>query len=213
VCENNPCIREVLGETGPDSLTGATALLGANAGEMFGEGMDAFMTTGDGEATVVGHGFGGLGLAGTGRGGGGLGGPGAKIGGLKTGRGGKGRGGRPGVKKKKAKVKPKLKLAAPKAGNFCKAADIRKVVGKRAGALRNCYERQLLADPKLAGKIIMKWKIMLDGSVKDEGVKNTTMNNAKVERCLARVLKRMRFVKPDGGICVVEYPFTFVSSE
>ena len=153
----------------------------------------------------------GMGLGGMGGGTGGGGPGGGTIGGMGGGGGGGGGGGRPTVRKKKAKPKPKLKLAAPKAGNFCKPGDIKKVVSKKASRLRNCYERRLLADPSLSGKIIMQWKIMLDGKAKDAKVKSSTLKDAAVGRCLQRVIGGMKFVKPDGGICVVEYPFTFVS--
>ena len=55
-----------------------------------------------------------------------------------------------------------MKFEAPKQEGFCKKENIQSVVKRKASALRNCYERQLLADPSLAGKVIMQWKISLD---------------------------------------------------
>lgn len=168
---------------------------------------------GSGDAFVMGMGVGGMGMAGSGTGGGG--GPGGGvIGGIGKGPGhGDGRGGgeAPKVGKAKASVKPTVKLEAPKAGNFCKAEDIKNVVGKKSARIRNCYERRLLADPKLSGKVIAQWKIQLDGSVKDAKVSSSTIGDDEVGRCLVRLLETSKFNTPDGGICVVEYPFTFVS--
>ena len=83
------------------------------------------------------------------------------------------------------------------------------MVKRKASALRNCYERQLLADPELSGKIVMRWKVQLDGKASDVSVQSSTMKNAKVEKCMTRVIKRMRFDKPDGGICVIDFPFVY----
>ena len=110
-------------------------------------------------------------------------------------------------------TKNKTRHGSPKQGAFCKESNIREVVQKRANALRNCYEQQLLANPDLSGKIIVFWKIGLDGKVTDASIKSTTMNNARVESCLTQTVRRLRFDKPDGGICVVEFPFIFTSAQ
>ena len=104
-------------------------------------------------------------------------------------------------------------MEAPKQGAFCKESNIRDVVQKRSNALRNCYEQQLLANPDLSGKIIVFWKIGLDGKVTDASIKSTTMNNARVESCLTSYIRKLTFDKPDGGICVVEFPFIFSAAQ
>ena len=40
---------------------------------------------------------------------------------------------------------------------------------------------------------------------------DTNPKDGKVTNCVLRVLRRMRFQKPDGGICVVQWPFVFNS--
>lgn len=188
------------------------SLFGSSAG--LGDALDFMPETADGDAFGTGAGFGaglsGIGIAGGGGGGGGYG---SGIGGMGGGGGG-GTGSAKvgGPKKSKVKQKPKLAMDAPKQGAFCKESNIRDVVKKRANSLRNCYEQQLLANPELSGKIIVFWKIGLDGRVTDASIKSSTMNNAKVESCLTQTVRRLRFDKPDGGICVVEFPFIFSSS-
>jgi len=155
----------------------------------------------------TGYGQGGLGLPGTGRGGG-------RIGGLstkKSGRAARGKTSR--TTKRKAKYKPKLKLAAPKAGRFCRASDIRKSVVRRANAFRACYERRLQANPGLQGKIVVEWTIGLDGKISGFNIKSATLQDSGVTACLERVIRRLRFPKPDGGVCVVQYPFIFKPSD
>ncbi len=36
------------------------------------------------------------------------------------------------------------------------------------------------------------------------------MKDGKVKNCVLRVLRRMRFAKPEGGnVCIVQWPFVF----
>jgi uncharacterized membrane protein YgcG len=188
------------------------SLFGSSAG--LGDALDFMPETVEGDAFGTGAGFGaglsGIGIAGGGGGGGGYG---SGIGGIGGGGKGGGSGKVKGPKKSGLKQKPKLTMDAPKQGAFCKESNIRDVVQKRANALRNCYEQQLLANPELSGKIIVFWKIGLDGKVTDASIKSTTMNNNRVESCLTQTVRRLRFDKPDGGICVVEFPFIFTSAQ
>ncbi len=190
------------------------SLFGSTAG--LGDALDFMPETAEGDAFGTGAGF-GAGLTGVGFGGGGGGGGGGYGSGI-GGMGGGGGGGNgsakvAGPKKSGVKQKPKLAMDAPKQGAFCKESNIRDVVQKRSNALRNCYEQQLLANPDLSGKIIVFWKIGLDGKVTDASIKSSTMNNARVEACLTQTVRRLRFDKPDGGICVVEFPFIFTSAQ
>lgn len=193
-------------------LGGMEGLFGSSAG--LGDGWDDLPESADGTAMGMGTGF-GYGLSGVGFGGGGGGGGfGGGIGGLGGGGGGGGggKGGKVGgPKKSTVKTKPKIELQEAKEGTFCREGNIRDVVKKRAAALTNCYEQQLLADPSLSGKIIVFWKIGLDGQVTEASIKSSTMKNEHVESCLTKTVRRLRFDKPDGGICVVEFPFVFTS--
>jgi hypothetical protein len=193
---------------GPEFAKSISASFGSGA---MGEITDQAFTnlTGGDAFANSGMGVGGIG----GSMGGGGGGPGGgAIGGLGGGPGGGGdNGGSPTVNRAKPKVKPSFTPGPPKAGNFCKSDDIKSVVSKKSARIRNCYERRLLADPKLSGKVIAQWKIQLDGSVKDAKVSTSTIGDDEVGRCLVRLLETSKFNTPDGGICVVEYPFTFTS--
>ncbi len=199
---------------GGAKLHDMASLFGTSAG--LGDATDFMPETADGDAFGTGAGFGaglsGIGIAGGGGGGGG--GYGSGIGGIGGGGGGgDGSAKVKGPKKSGVKQKPKLTMDAPKQGAFCKESNIRDVVQKRANALRNCYEQQLLANPDLAGKIIVFWKIGLDGKVTDASIKSTTMSNNKVESCLTQTIRRLRFDPPDGGICVIEFPFVFAAAQ
>lgn len=175
------------------------------------EGFDSKMNvamSGSGSELQVGRGAGGMGMRGTGKGGGGEGyGRIHGLGKVDTG-GGKGTGAKIG-KKKARKVKPKLSRGTPKIGNFCDKGNIRRVVSAKSNAIKYCYEKVLQTKPDLKGKIMAQWKVGLDGKVMSSSIASSTMNNRSVESCITRVIKRMRFEKPDGGICIINYPFVF----
>lgn len=179
------------------------------------QGFDSKMQvamSGEGGELVVGRGAGGMGMRGTGKGGGGEGF--GRVGGLgkvDTG-GGKGMGGKIGKKKKK-KVGIKVTKGAPKVGDFCDKNNIRRVVGAKTNAIKYCFEKELQKNPKLSGKIIAQWNVGLDGAVMSASIASSTMKNSTVEGCITRVVKRMRFQKPNGGICVINYPFIFSGLE
>jgi len=111
----------------------------------------------------------------------------------------------------KRKARFSVKKGAPSVGNFCKQADILRVVSARQKAITYCYEKELASNPELGGKVTLAWIISLDGSVKKIWVKGSSLKNGKVESCMTRTLKRARFTKPDGGMCQIQFPFVFNS--
>jgi hypothetical protein len=165
--------------------------------------------SGDGDELRVGRGTGGLSIRGTDRGGGGDDTHGRlqALGGVDTGGGANPSANVP--KAKERHVPAKLEAEPPKLGDFCSSANIRKVVSAQSNAIKYCYERQLQQNPELSGKIIAQWKVGLDGTVVDASIAQSTVNDGAVESCITRVIGRMRFEKPDGGICVINYPFVF----
>lgn len=88
--------------------------------------------------------------------------------------------------------------------------EIARVVRMHWYQIRYCYESELRANPKLAGKIVVRWVIEGTGYVQTASVAETTMNNERVENCIARRVRRWKFPQPKGGgIVVVNYPFLF----
>lgn len=86
------------------------------------------------------------------------------------------------------------------------------VVQSNIGQIKHCYERQLIVDPNIFGKVVASWTIDKDGAVSVSSVKKTTMNNKAVENCIAGKIKNWNFPKPKGGGQVlVSYPFLFKS--
>ena len=60
---------------------------------------------------------------------------------------------------------------------------------------------------------MMTWIIAATGSVAKVKVKESTMRNPAVERCIAAKIKTWKFPAPSGGgIVEVNYPFVLRSS-
>lgn len=200
-------IAKVLG--GQQALTGALGTIMAGDTGALSSKMAVAMS-GDGAELVIGHGSGGMGFRGTGSGGGGAGGYGRihGLGAIDTG-GGTGRNANVGIGRKQRKRVAKLRIAGGRSTGGCDRGDIAKNVKRRASALRACYEMQLLSKPDLQGKVTVQWTIQGDGSVQGEKVVSNSLSNDAVTDCVMRTIHRIRFKKPDAGICVIQWPFVF----
>lgn len=84
------------------------------------------------------------------------------------------------------------------------------VVQANLGQIKHCYEKQLLVDNSIAGKVVSGWTIDGSGSVIATSIKKTTLNSAAVEDCIQSRIKNWKFPQPKGGGKVlVSYPFLF----
>ncbi len=199
-------IAKVLG--GQQALTGALGTIMAGDTGALNSKMAVAMS-GEGGELVIGHGSGGMGFRGTGSGGGGSGyGRIHGLGAIDTG-GGTGRNANVGIGRKKAKKVAKVNIAGGRSTGGCDKGDIAKNVKRRAAALRACYEMQLMSKPSLQGKVTAQWTIDTEGNVKNPKIVSDSMNNSSVTDCVLRTLGRVRFKKPDAGICVIQWPFVF----
>jgi TonB family protein len=113
----------------------------------------------------------------------------------------------------KKKSASKVKSGTAKVHGSLEADEIRRPVKAVIAKVRACYEKELAADPSLAGRIVVSWVIDSDGTVRSASVKDSTMGSAKVESCIVKVVKALRFPAPvGGGVVAVTYPFVFASS-
>ncbi len=189
------------------SKSGAISSILSDNADAFDNRMAVAMA-GTGSELQVGYGAGGMGFKGTGSGGGGTGGYG-RIHGLGRVDTGGGMGMRAGLGKKGVKSVGKMSLGGMGASGFCQKNNIQSVVLQRAGAIRACYEAQLQIHDALTGKITVRWTIDQEGRVSDANMTDTSIGNSAVEQCVLRAIRNMRFAKPEGGICVVQWPFVF----
>ncbi len=111
------------------------------------------------------------------------------------------------VEKKDA---PPKKAEPPPQAGFCNQNDIRVNMNKRMGSFRFCYERELQLKNSLEGRVVLKFTIGPDGSVQGEPtIASATLKDESVHKCMINNVKKVKFGKPEGGVCVVQYPFVF----
>ena len=112
---------------------------------------------------------------------------------------------------KPAKKVAKVKLGRGRSTGFCKKGDIARAVRRRANSIRACYEQRLQVNPELSGKVTARWTVGLNGRVQKASTAGNTLGDGAVTSCILRVIRRMRFPRPEGGICIVQWPFVFNS--
>lgn len=88
---------------------------------------------------------------------------------------------------------------------------IAKVINEHIAEIRACYERALLKEAGLTGKLVFEWTIDLGGAVSEVKVKVAGLKSTDATNCMIGSLRTWRFPKPVGGIVVVSYPFIFNS--
>jgi hypothetical protein len=89
--------------------------------------------------------------------------------------------------------------------------DVTRVINAHFNAIQACYERALMSDPGLNGRIVFDWTVTTTGAVKGVRVRSSTLGNPKVADCISSLIKGWKFPKPEGGEVVITYPFLFRS--
>ncbi|MBL8942529.1 MAG: energy transducer TonB, partial [Myxococcales bacterium] len=158
-----------------------------------------------GELGSLGGELGGLGV-GPGAGDPGLGSGGLGSGGL--GAIGSGSGAGAGTKRKR----PKASAGSGTVVGSLDKDETRRVVHRHANEVKYCYERALVKDPTLAGKVTIAFTIDPAGLVSTASIKDDTLADASVGKCIVKAVQRWTFPKPvGGGMVVAKYPFIFSS--
>jgi hypothetical protein len=80
---------------------------------------------------------------------------------------------------------------------------IRRIVRAHNYDVRDCYNRGLVEDPSLAGKVSIQFSVGPRGSVRVATVAGSTLRDENVAKCIAKVVKRWTFPKPEGGGMIV----------
>jgi hypothetical protein len=110
-----------------------------------------------------------------------------------------------GSKRPRATVSGRARIAAGLLTN----EQVEKVIRRNKSSIKYCYERELVSNPRLSGRIGAQWTVGLDGNVITASVSENTIGSRAIEPCLLGVINGMKFDPPNGGIVVISYPFTF----
>lgn len=88
---------------------------------------------------------------------------------------------------------------------------VHRVMKARAGAYRACYQRELARSPKLAGKVIVSFRISEAGNVVTSRIVSTTTASAALDNCVNNNVRRLKFPASER-VSNVTYPFVFGST-
>ena len=129
---------------------------------------------------------------------------------LREGGGGAGRLGKVSRAKVRGRVVKVSRGSRTQGQGILDRAQIQKVVNKGLGQIQFCYEKELLRNQSLSGKVIFQWTISTRGRVSQvKTVKSTMRSNAAIT-CMISKIKTWKFPKPRGdGTVIVTYPFVF----
>lgn len=105
--------------------------------------------------------------------------------------------------------KPEATVTETRPAGFCEKAAVQRVMMGRSGAYRACYEMELQRHPELAGRVELRFTIEPDGSVSGITVTHDDLGSQTVTNCLIKQVSGLIFPKPDGGVCVIRWPFKF----
>jgi hypothetical protein len=90
--------------------------------------------------------------------------------------------------------------------------EIQRVINAHIYQIQGCYERQLMKDPSLAGKVSFQWVIALSGAVSGVRVGQSSLRSAEVTSCIQSAIQGWHFPQPQGGSVTITYPFSFIGS-
>ena len=102
---------------------------------------------------------------------------------------------------------PEVKRA-PNEANI-DSAGVTKVINVSRAAIKRCYDKALISNPQLKGKMSIKIVINKDGRVDKTEIVDDTLRDAEVAKCVKGVIGRLRFPKPADGTATVTFPFAF----
>ena len=104
----------------------------------------------------------------------------------------------------------RVSAAAPVVQGSLDKALIQRVIRAHGTRFRRVFQHALRANPKLAGKVVLRLTIGPDGRVTDAKVTSATLTDEAFTKALLRVARTMRFPAPaGGGVVVVSYPLVF----
>jgi Ca-activated chloride channel family protein len=90
---------------------------------------------------------------------------------------------------------------------------VQRIVRQSFGRFRVAYERGLTKNPKLAGRVVVRFTIGRDGSVLESSDGGSSLPDADVVRDVVHALMALSFPAPDNdGSVVVTMPIDFARS-
>jgi pSer/pThr/pTyr-binding forkhead associated (FHA) protein len=104
---------------------------------------------------------------------------------------------------------PRLREADTRINGRLPPDTIRRVVRQNHTRLKLCYEKGLMTNPTLSGRVNVRFVIGGEGRVTHVTEAGSDLPDSNVVRCVTRAFYDIGFPKPEGGIVTVVYPISF----
>lgn len=90
---------------------------------------------------------------------------------------------------------------------------IQRIVRRNLSRIRFCYEKGLLKDPALQGRVAVRFVIGAQGNVTEVVNAGSDLKDQEAVSCMLAAFKSLSFPKPEGGgVVTVTYPLQFASA-
>jgi hypothetical protein len=86
---------------------------------------------------------------------------------------------------------------------------VKQVIDQHLHEITYCYENALMSNPRIMGRMVFEWKILMDGRVGEVRIAASSVNSHEIHDCIRGAIKSWRFPKPQGAEVIVSYPFVF----
>jgi hypothetical protein len=86
---------------------------------------------------------------------------------------------------------------------------VQRIVRQNFGRFRLCYENALRNNPKLSGKVVIKFGIDREGAIGKPTSEGSTVPDQAMIECVRRGFQTLSFPKPEGGVVDVTLPIVF----
>ena len=110
------------------------------------------------------------------------------------------------VERPKVKRTPKPQ---PKDDGSIDIAGVKQVFRNNQGALQNCYERALKADPALMGQVVLTIRVGRSGASSMVRARSSDLKSRTALKCMEREAKGWRFPPAQNGTVLLNKKFRF----
>ena len=103
---------------------------------------------------------------------------------------------------------PQVCIETPVVGEGLSASRVHRVVRCNRGEIRECYEKRLLEQPDVAGRIVVRFYVNPDGAVDMFLVEDRSLGDIELAECIANAINNWSFPEPDDGRVMVNLPIS-----
>ena len=89
------------------------------------------------------------------------------------------------------------------------AAEIQSVIRAHAATFNRCYDKARASDPKLAGRVEVRFTILPNGHVENAKDEHSTLASPAAIACMVAAYGKLKFPAVKGATTTMVYPLTF----